>query len=88
MKKDVENSAAAPAKTAKKKKSGVGFFKRIGRFLKDTSGEVKKLSWPTKKELLGYTAAVISFIALMAVIMWVLDLGFSTGIGALANIGK
>ena len=88
MNKDVANSAAAPAKTVKKKKTGPGFFKRLGRFFKDTFSEVKKLSWPTKKELLGYTAAVISFIALMAVIMWVLDLGFSTGIGALANIGK
>lgn len=63
-----------------------GFFSRIGTYFKEVFAETKKLSWPGKKELVGYTLAVIGFVALMAVLMWVLDLGFSKGIGALAKI--
>ena len=62
--------------------------KAIGNYFKEVAGEVKHLSWPTKKELINYSLAVISFVALMAVIMWVLDLGFSSGIKALASLGK
>lgn len=71
--------------TGEKKPS---FFSRIGTYFKEVFAETKKLSWPSKKEIVGYTLAVISFVALMAVIMWALDLGFSKGIGALANIVK
>lgn len=62
--------------------------KAIGKYFKEVAGEVKKLSWPTKKELINYSLAVLAFVALMAAIMWVLDLGFSSGITALAGIGK
>lgn len=87
MKKDATNKTANP-----------GFFKKVGNwfartgkaianYCKDVAGEVKHLSWPTKKELVNYTLAVISFVALLALIMWVLDLGFSSGIKALASLG-
>ena len=32
----------------KEKKTG-----RVGQFFKEVSGEVKKLSWPTKKEIVS-----------------------------------
>ena len=41
----------------KEKKTG-----RFGQFFKEVSGEVKKLSWPTKKEIVSYTLTVIAFI--------------------------
>lgn len=80
-------------------KEKANFFAEIGRwfskagkatakYFKDVVGEVKKLSWPTKKELMNYTLAVFAFVALMAIIMWVLDLGFSNGIRALASLGN
>ena len=75
-----------------KKEKKPNFFvragKAIGRYFKEVVGEVKKLSWPTKKELINYSLAVLAFVALMAANKWVLDLGFSTGITALAGIGK
>ena len=48
----------------KEKKTG-----RFGQFFKEVSGEVKKLSWPTKKEIVSYTLTVIAFILLMAVVI-------------------
>ncbi len=64
------------------------WFKGVGKYFGEVFGEVKKLSWPSRKELINFTLAVIAFVALMAVIMWVLDLGFSQGISALAKIGQ
>lgn len=32
-----------------------GFFSRIGTYFKEVFAETKKLSWPGKKELVGYT---------------------------------
>lgn len=56
------------------------------QFFKEVSGEVKKLSWPTKKELVSYVLTVLGFIILMAVIVYALDLVFGEGLGLLANL--
>ena len=56
------------------------------QFFKEVSGEVKKLSWPTKKELVSYTLTVLGFIVLMAIIIYALDLVFGEGLGLLANL--
>ena len=65
-----------------------GWFAGLGKYFKEVFAETKKLSWPSKKELINYTLAVLAFVALLAVIMWVLDLGFSEGVKALASIGQ
>ncbi len=57
------------------------------RYLKEVAGEVKKLSWPTFKDLLSRTGAVVTFVAAMAVLIGVLDLLFSQGIKLIALIG-
>ncbi|MBR4435498.1 MAG: preprotein translocase subunit SecE [Clostridia bacterium] len=79
-----------PAKS-KENKPGIfakigNWFKNVGIYIKDVFSETKKLSWPSKKEVINYTLAVIGFVALMALIIWVLDLAFSKGIQALASI--
>ncbi len=56
------------------------------QFFKEVFGEVKKLSWPTKKELASYTLTVLGFIILMAIIVYALDLVFGEGLGLLANL--
>lgn len=83
------------AKKEVEKKNKVGFFTKVGNFFngigkyfKDVWAEVKQLTWPTKKELINYTLAVIAFCALMAIIIGLLDLAFGSGINALAELGK
>ena len=70
------------ANETKVKKNRVNFR----QFFKEVSGEVKKLSWPTKKELVSYTLTVLGFIILMAIIVYALDLVFGEGLGLLANL--
>ncbi len=79
--------AKTPAKGGNKEKKP-NIFKRIGQFFKEVMGELKKLTWPTGKELASYTATVVAFIVLFAVIIGVLDFAFGKGLGALAGIGN
>ncbi len=61
----------ADTNNAKVKKSK-GFVK----FLKETKAELKKVTWPTKKQLVHNTGIIIAFIIIMCIILSLLDLGF------------
>lgn len=56
------------------------------RYFREMFGELKKLTWLTGKELVSHTIAVFVFVLAMALIIYVLDLGFSSGMGALESI--
>jgi len=47
------------------------------KYVKEVINEIKKVTWPTKKELMSYTAAVFAFIACFAIIYGMTDLGLS-----------
>ena len=81
------NKEVATAKTGLFNRIG-NFFKGIGKYFKEVWGEVKQLTWPTKKELINYCLAVIAFCALMAIIIGLLDFAFGSAVNALAGLGK
>jgi len=58
------------AKKANKKKR-----KSPARFFKDIVSELKKVTWPTGKDLVKYSGAVLAFILVVAVIVGLMDLG-------------
>jgi preprotein translocase subunit SecE len=43
-----------------------------------TEGEMKKVSWSTKNEIIGSTKVVIMFTVLLALVLFVVDLAFQT----------
>lgn len=59
------------AKNTKAEKKG-----GIKEFFKGTKSELKKVSWPNKKELTNYTIVVLATCFIMTVVIWVLDLIF------------
>ena len=59
---------------------------RLVRYCHEMLGEVKKLTWLTGKELVSHTVAVLVFVVAMALVIYVLDLGFSAGMRALESI--
>ncbi len=61
----------------------VGFFKGIGRFFREVISELKKVSWPSRKELTSYSIAVLVFIAICVVITFVMDTGLSAAVNLL-----
>ena len=47
-------------------------------FWKDFRAELKKVVWPTPRQLVNSTIAVITIVLVTALIVFVLDLGFKT----------
>ena len=54
----------------------LGLFGRISLFLRQVVFELKKVVWPTKQQLVTYTAVVIVFITIMGLIIAALDFVF------------
>jgi preprotein translocase subunit SecE len=49
--------------------------RRTVSFAGESYNEVKRVSWPTRKETLQMTGIVFAFVATMGIFMWVLDKG-------------
>ena len=73
-------------KTEKKSKgffAGVKrFFGRIGKFFRDTVSEMKKVVWPTPKQLATNTGVALVVMAVAAVVLW----GFDEIAGLVVNV--
>ena len=54
--------------------------RKTGR-LQAARQELKKLSWPTRKQTIQYTVTVIIFAAIVAVFCWTLDIIFGWLVG-------
>ncbi|MCX7714215.1 MAG: preprotein translocase subunit SecE [Clostridia bacterium] len=53
-----------------------GAFAKIGRFFKETRAELKKVTWPTREQLIHNTGVIITFIIITCIILSLLDFGF------------
>ena len=51
---------------------------RLKRFIRETSGELRRVSWPTWPEARRMTYIVIVVMAVMAVFLGMVDLGASS----------
>jgi preprotein translocase subunit SecE len=76
----------ADADSSKTKKETRRGGNRIGGFFREVVSELRKVIWPTRKELLTYTGVVIAFVVVMTTIVTVLDYGF--GKAVLATFGN
>jgi len=75
-----ERTANADSPKAKKEVRRTGFFGRIGNFFREVVSELRKVIWPTRKELLTYTSVVIVFLLIMTTIVVGLDYLFAKGV--------
>ena len=57
-------------KDEKKKKENA-----IRRFFRETSGELRKVTWPTRQEATNLTIIVLIVMVAMSVFLWLVDLG-------------
>jgi preprotein translocase subunit SecE len=67
----------------KSKDSRPGLFARIFRFLREVVAELRKVIWPTRKQMITYTAVVLVFVAFMVALIAGLDLALAQGVTAL-----
>jgi len=61
-------------------------FQRIKRWFKETAGELRKVTWPTREEALALTRIVLIVTIIMSAILGVLDFIFARLVGLLVNI--
>jgi preprotein translocase subunit SecE len=60
---------------ASEKQSRPGFFKRSGSFFRDAWGELKRVRWPNRKELVSYTMVTLGTCIFVIVLIFLFDLG-------------
>jgi preprotein translocase subunit SecE len=64
------------------RRSGSGAAARRDRtslalFIRQVAAELRKVIWPTRNELVTYTAAALVFVIIMSAIVLTLDYGFT-----------
>ncbi|MEK6648651.1 MAG: preprotein translocase subunit SecE [Actinomycetota bacterium] len=52
----------------------LGLFARIGLFYRQIISELRKVVWPTRKQLSTYTAVVLVFVSFIIAVVSLLDL--------------
>ncbi len=78
--KDKEVKKRVPAVPPKKKRGS------LKDYFKGVKLEMKKVVWPTKKELGSYTVVVLVTCAAFAVVFWAIDTGFLAALKGLLGI--
>ena len=49
----------------------------VKKFLREVRGELKKVTWPTRRELTAYTGVVFIAVLLVAFLIWGMDTIFA-----------
>ena len=81
------NAAPAKAVTAvKKDDTKPGFFKRAAKWFREMKSELKKVVWPTGKQLLNNTVVSVVVMVASAIVLWGFDMLASGLVHALINI--
>ena len=58
-------------------------FMRVVRYLREVVAEMRKVIWPTRKEMITYAVVVVIFLVFMVALTWALDLGFARAVLAI-----
>ncbi len=81
------NAAPAKAVTAvKKDDTKPGFFKRVAKWFREMKSELKKVVWPTGKQLFNNTLVSVVVMVVSAIVLWGFDMLASGLVHALINI--
>lgn len=84
-KKEADSKTAkskASAKLEKTKKGGVK------KYFRDLKSELKKVVWPSRKQVIDNTGIVLSVMVVMALFLFGIDTGLGAAIKALLNLGS
>lgn len=57
--------------------------KRLARYLREVVAELRKVIWPTRKQMVTYTGVVLAFVVFMVALVYGLDWVFGKAVFAL-----
>lgn len=50
-------------------KKGPGFTEKLGRYFREMKGELKKVVWPSRKQVLNHTGVVLVMVAISGLVI-------------------
>lgn len=69
--------------TPAKQESGIQkWWGNIREYFTNVYSELKKVYWPNRRQLIGYTGVVLITVAIVALVLW----GFDAGLSALLSL--
>jgi len=77
---DAADKKGRPTPSRDRKESKGSIFARMARFLREVVAELRKVIWPTRKQMIAYTTVVLVFVAFMVALIAGLDLGLGKGV--------
>lgn len=63
----------------------VGPMNSLTKYYKDIKSEFKKITWPSKKEVLKSFETVLVVVAIFTLVLWVYDTVFGTALKAIIS---
>ena len=72
-----------PVKKPRSTQPKVSFFSRAGQFLREVRIELRKVTWPTRKETMASTSIVVILVFIVSVFLAMVDLGLTKFISLL-----
>jgi preprotein translocase subunit SecE len=75
-----ERPAPRPSTASGGSRRGGNPIARLSLFYRQVVAELRKVIWPTRKELVTYTSVVLVFVSFMTAIVAVLDILFGKGV--------
>jgi preprotein translocase subunit SecE len=77
---DVASRKGRPTPAVQRREERVSPIGRTVRFLREVVAELRKVIWPTRKELVTYTVVVLVFVSFMVALIALLDIAFAKGV--------
>jgi len=74
---DATRASRTPANDPAVRDRRDGPLTRLGRFYREVVAELRKVIWPTRRELVTYTTVVVLFVSIMVAIVAGLDVVFA-----------
>jgi preprotein translocase subunit SecE len=60
----------------------------VVRYFRETSAELRKVTWPTRQEARRLTTVVVIVVAVTSAVLGLFDFGFARLIGLVVSIGS
>jgi preprotein translocase subunit SecE len=71
-----DKGAPTPSRDSREAPSEGSVIARLRRFLREVVAELRKVHWPTRRQIVVYTVVVLVFVAFMVTLVGLLDVGF------------
>lgn len=85
-----ENRNSAPAKVStnavKKAETRLPFGKRVAKWFREMRSEVKKVVWPTPKQIANNTGVALGMMIVSAIVLWGFDTLAKLGVQTLIDL--